>query len=59
MENLVFIGRFPKICRLSVASLRHYDELGLLRPKLVLHDKVRWAQNRDAVIERWNEWILE
>ncbi len=35
MENLVPIGRFSKICRLSVSSLRYYDELGLLRPALV------------------------
>ena len=26
------IGRFSKISRLSVSSLRYYDELGLLRP---------------------------
>ena len=30
-----------------------------LRPKLFLRDEVWWAQNRDAVVERWNEWILE
>jgi DNA-binding transcriptional MerR regulator len=35
MDNLVPIGRFSKICRLSVSSLRYYDELGLLRPALV------------------------
>jgi DNA-binding transcriptional MerR regulator len=35
MENLVPIGRFSKICRLSVSSLRYYDEMGLLRPALV------------------------
>jgi DNA-binding transcriptional MerR regulator len=35
VENLVPIGRFSKICRLSVSSLRYYDELGLLRPALV------------------------
>jgi putative spermidine/putrescine transport system substrate-binding protein len=30
-----------------------------LRPKLFLRDEEWWAQNRDAVIERWNEWVLE
>jgi DNA-binding transcriptional MerR regulator len=35
MDNLVPIGRFSKICRLSISSLRYYDELGLLRPALV------------------------
>jgi putative spermidine/putrescine transport system substrate-binding protein len=30
-----------------------------IRPKLFLRDEAWWAQNRDAVIERWNEWILE
>lgn len=34
-ENLVPIGRFSKICRLSISSLRYYDEQGLLRPALV------------------------
>lgn len=29
---LIPIGRFSKISRLSVSSLRYYDELGLLRP---------------------------
>lgn len=31
-EQLVPIGRFSKISRLSISSLRYYDELGLLRP---------------------------
>lgn len=29
---LLPIGRFARLCRLSVKQLRHYDELGLLRP---------------------------
>lgn len=32
MENLVPIGRFSKMTRLSVKALRRYDELGLLEP---------------------------
>lgn len=35
MENLVPIGRFSKMTRLSVRALRHYDELGLLVPAVV------------------------
>lgn len=35
MENLVPIGRFSKMTRLSVKALRHYDELGLLTPAVV------------------------
>jgi effector-binding domain-containing protein len=35
VNNLVPIGRFSRVCRLSVKALRHYDELGLLRPALV------------------------
>lgn len=30
-----------------------------LRPKLFLRDEQWWAENRESVIERWNEWILE
>ena len=35
MQNLVPIGRFSKICRLTIPALRLYDELALLRPALV------------------------
>jgi len=28
-------------------------------PKLFPRDEVWWAENRDTVLERWNEWILE
>ncbi|MQY05517.1 MerR family transcriptional regulator [Actinomadura macrotermitis] len=31
-EDLLPIGRFARLCRLSVKQLRHYDELGLLAP---------------------------
>jgi DNA-binding transcriptional MerR regulator len=34
-ERLLPIGRFARLCRLSVKQLRHYDELGLLRPAAV------------------------
>src|SRR5512138_1722678 len=35
MHDLVPIGRFSRLCRLTVKALRHYDEIGLLRPALV------------------------
>jgi DNA-binding transcriptional MerR regulator len=31
-QQLLPIGRFARLCRLSIKQLRHYDELGLLRP---------------------------
>ncbi|RFU42186.1 MerR family transcriptional regulator [Actinomadura logoneensis] len=31
-EDLLPIGRFARLCRLSVKRLRHYDDLGLLSP---------------------------
>src|SRR5688500_5080298 len=33
--EMIPIGRFARLCRLSVARLRHYDELGLLAPAWV------------------------
>jgi len=35
MRNLLPIGRFSEMCRLSITALRHYDELGLLPPAAV------------------------
>jgi effector-binding domain-containing protein len=35
VENLLPIGRFSKMTRLSVKALRRYDELGLLAPAVV------------------------
>ena len=32
MNDLVPIGRFSKMTRLSIKALRHYDDVGLLRP---------------------------
>ncbi|MFJ8849318.1 MerR family transcriptional regulator [Streptomyces sp. NPDC102437] len=31
-DELLTIGRFARLCRLSVKQLRHYDEIGLLAP---------------------------
>lgn len=38
VRNLVPIGRFSSICRLTIPALRLYDELGLLRPAVVDSD---------------------
>jgi effector-binding domain-containing protein len=35
VDDLLPIGRFSRATRLSVKALRHYDELGLLRPAFV------------------------
>jgi effector-binding domain-containing protein len=35
VDDLLPIGRFSRATRLSVKALRHYDELGLLRPAVV------------------------
>ena len=32
MDDLLVIGRFARLCGISVAALRHYDEIGLLAP---------------------------
>ena len=31
------IGLFARLCQVSIATLRHYDELGLLKPEQVDH----------------------
>src|SRR5262249_40876297 len=55
-EELLSIGRFAQLTGLTAKALRHYDELGLLRPAQV--DEVtgyRWyalEQGRDAVAIR-------
>ncbi len=52
MRNLLPIGRFSEICRLSIPALRHYDELGLLPPAAVDPDTgyryYSMAQAKDA-----------
>jgi DNA-binding transcriptional MerR regulator len=52
-EDLLSIGRFARLCRLSVKQLRHYDELGLLSPAWVDPDSgyryYRPDQARDAL----------
>lgn len=52
-EGLLPIGRFARLCRLSVKRLRHYDELGLLAPARVDPSSgyryYRPSQARDAL----------
>jgi DNA-binding transcriptional MerR regulator len=35
MDNLIPIGRFSRVCRLTIKALRHYDDAGLLVPAWV------------------------
>ncbi|GAA4130172.1 MerR family transcriptional regulator [Actinomadura keratinilytica] len=53
-EGLLPIGRFARLCRLSVKQLRHYDDLGLLVPARVDPDTgyryYRPGQARDALV---------
>lgn len=35
MNDLVPIGRFSRVAQLTIKALRHYDEVGLLRPALI------------------------
>jgi DNA-binding transcriptional MerR regulator len=52
-EDLLPIGQFARLGRLSVKQLRHYDELGLLRPAYVDADTgyryYRAGQAREAL----------
>src|SRR5215471_12850996 len=55
-ERMLSIGRFARLTGLMVKALRHYDELGLLRPAHVDEwTGYRWyepSQVRDAVAVR-------
>ena len=52
-DRLLAIGQFARLCRLSIKQLRHYDDLGLLRPAWVDPDSsyryYRPDQARDAL----------
>ncbi|GGV23292.1 hypothetical protein GCM10010182_52160 [Actinomadura cremea] len=52
-NDLLPIGRFARLCRLSVKQLRHYDDLGLLAPARVDpasgYRYYRPSQARDAL----------
>jgi DNA-binding transcriptional MerR regulator len=53
-EGYLPIGRFARLCRLSVKQLRHYDDLGLLTPAYVSPDSgyryYRPGQAREALL---------
>ncbi|AVT41135.1 MerR family transcriptional regulator [Plantactinospora sp. BB1] len=53
-RELLPIGAFARLCRLSVKQLRHYDEVGLLRPASVDpatgYRYYRRTQVRDAMV---------
>ena len=59
--SLIPVGRFSKISRLSVSSLRYYDELGLLRPAHVDPDSsYRYyllSQVRTAALKRLRDLL--
>lgn len=51
---LLKIGDFSKLSRISVRMLRHYDEIGLLRPVFVDHftDYRYYAENQLPIVGR-------
>ncbi len=48
MGNLLPIGRFSQICRLSIKTLRYYDEIELLKPAHI----DQWTNYRYYAIEQ-------
>ena len=35
VEEMLKIGEFSKLSRVSIRMLRHYDDIGLLKPALI------------------------
>jgi DNA-binding transcriptional MerR regulator len=60
-DELMTIGRFAKISGLSVHTLRHYDDIGLLAPAQVDGDtgyrRYRRSQVRDARLIQALRWV--
>ena len=48
-DDLLSIGRFARLTGLSVGALRHYDELGVLRPASVDRDTSYRRYRRDQI----------
>jgi len=48
-DDLLAIGRFARLTGLSVGALRHYDELGVLRPASVDRDTSYRRYRRDQI----------
>jgi DNA-binding transcriptional MerR regulator len=66
MDHLLPIGRFSQLCRLSIKTLRYYDEIGLLKPahidpwtnyryytitQAILADQIRLLRATDMPLE--------
>jgi putative spermidine/putrescine transport system substrate-binding protein len=43
---------------IAPAQLKLLPSAPDIKPKLVPYNYAWWAQNRDAVIEHWNKWVL-
>lgn len=72
MNDFVSIGRFARMSGLTIDALRHYDELGLLRPAAVdpetgyrrygtdqLEDarRIGWLRSVDLPLDRIAAWL--
>lgn len=65
-DELMAIGRFARLTGLSVGTLRHYDEVGLLPPALVDPASGYRRYRRDQAVRartiamlRWNDMPIE
>jgi hypothetical protein len=56
-DDLLSIGRFAGLCRLSIGALRHYDELDIPRPALVSETTTATVPGHDA--SRWRDLARE
>src|SRR4051794_30603882 len=72
MNELVSIGRFARMSGLTIDALRHYDELGLLRPAAVDPDtgyrryathqledarRIGWLRSLDLPLDQVGSWV--
>jgi len=72
MNELLSIGRFARMSGLTIDALRHYDELGLLRPAAVDPDtgyrrygtdqladarRIGWLRSLDLPLDRIAAWL--
>jgi DNA-binding transcriptional MerR regulator len=72
MEPLLPIGRFSQLCRLSIKTLRYYDEVGLLKPAHIdpwtnyryytleqaqTADRIRLLRTTEMPIEEIAKWL--
>jgi hypothetical protein len=53
---VIKIGDFARLGHVSVVTLRHYDEIGLLKPVTVDSFTTAYPSGREAQqLERWEE----